>query len=78
MIEKVYQCKVCGFKFKLALTEQEHEAGGAPCPGCGETALVEIHEEAGPSIMSRGAACSGNCRCCPSHGECDEADIKHE
>ena len=23
MIEKVYRCKSCGFKFKLALTQQE-------------------------------------------------------
>ncbi len=78
MIEKVYQCKICGFKFKLALTEQELQAGGIPCPGCAETALEEIHEDVGTSIMSRGAECSGNCQCCPSHGQCGEADIEKE
>ena len=78
MIEKVYRCKSCGFKFKLALTQQELDAGNIPCPGCAETALDEIHEDVGLSIMSRGAECSGNCQCCSVHEDCEKADIKKE
>ncbi len=78
MIEKVFQCKTCGFKFKLSLIAQELKAGGIPCPGCAETALEEIHEDVGTSIMSRGAECSGNCRCCSSQGTCHEAGIEQD
>lgn len=78
MIEKNFRCKACGFQFKLALTAQELEAGGIPCPGCGEAALEEIRESAGASFMSRGAECHGNCHCCPSQAKCREADIEQK
>lgn len=78
MLEKNYQCKACGFQFKVSLTEQELNAGNIPCPGCAETALEEINEDVELSIMSRGAECSGNCQCCAAHGTCDGADINKE
>ena len=78
MTEKVYRCKVCGFTFKLILTERELHAGKSPCPGCAETALEEVQEDVTTTIMSRGAECGGQCQGCPSHGRCDGEDVKKD
>ena len=78
MIEKTYKCKACGFLFKLSLLERELQAGGIPCPGCGETDLEETNEEADISVMSRGAECSGHCQCCPSREDCSGAEINNQ
>ena len=78
MTSKVFHCTNCGLKFRLNLTEAEAETGMIPCPGCAETALEEIQEDADLVMSSSGAACGSLCAQCPSYAECHGTDIEHQ